>query len=562
MSYIVKKTNGSILVEVPDETVNVTASSVALVGHGAMTYGVAFAENFVHLTENFAHSVAPGAPLKGQLWFDTGSNAIKVYNGTGWHAVGASLVNPDSPESTAGSVGVALPTGDGEVTAVAFLSGGKIVALVSQIAVASAKLPATVLINNASYTVKERFPTGLKPGITFARTTTDSYMLDGSTKWGAERIVGFTGDVDGAGSMDGSGNETFTLRLANTGVVPGTYTRVTVDAKGRVTGATSTTITLSGDASGTLDPTSAIGLLPVTLTTTGVTPGAYGGDAVVPTFRVDEKGRVTQVADTPIRVGTTSQTGIVQLSSAVTSTSTSLAATPKAVKQAYDLAAAALPATGGTVTGNLTVTGDLFVTGTSTGGSSGAAIPTGLITLWYGAVNAIPTGWALCDGQTVARADGTGTIATPDLRDRFVIGAGSGYAVGATGGANAVTLTAAHLPAHTHTFSATTDGAGAHDHAGTTASGGAHTHDFDNVTSRSAVTGVSTVGSSSSTGFLGTGTGTTITTESAGAHTHTFTTDTEAAHTHTVSGTTSSVGSGTAIDSRPPYYALCYIMRL
>ena len=52
-------------------------------------------------------------------------------------------------------------------------------------------------------------------------------------------------------------------------------------------------------------------------------------------------------------------------------------------------------------------------------------LPAGMILLWYGAIGAIPAGYALCNG-----ANGT-----PDLRDKFIIGAGSTYAVGAEGGA-------------------------------------------------------------------------------------------------------------------------------
>jgi len=48
----------------------------------------------------------------------------------------------------------------------------------------------------------------------------------------------------------------------------------------------------------------------------------------------------------------------------------------------------------------------------------------GMIVLWYGAIVDIPAGWVLCDG----------TNDTPDLRDKFIVGAGGGYAVGATGG--------------------------------------------------------------------------------------------------------------------------------
>jgi len=58
-----------------------------------------------------------------------------------------------------------------------------------------------------------------------------------------------------------------------------------------------------------------------------------------------------------------------------------------------------------------------------------AAIPTGTIVLWSGSVASIPAGWSLCDG----------TNGTVDLHDRFVVGAGGSYAVGATGGAAQVT---------------------------------------------------------------------------------------------------------------------------
>ena len=51
-------------------------------------------------------------------------------------------------------------------------------------------------------------------------------------------------------------------------------------------------------------------------------------------------------------------------------------------------------------------------------------IPIGGIIIWSGAQNAIPQYWQLCDG----------TNGTPDLRDRFIVGAGNNYTVGATGG--------------------------------------------------------------------------------------------------------------------------------
>ena len=63
-----------------------------------------------------------------------------------------------------------------------------------------------------------------------------------------------------------------------------------------------------------------------------------------------------------------------------------------------------------------------------------AAVPAGLIAAWSGAVSAVPAGWALCDG-----ANGT-----PDLRGRFLVGAGGDYAPGDAGGAATETLSHAY----------------------------------------------------------------------------------------------------------------------
>ena len=75
---------------------------------------------------------------------------------------------------------------------------------------------------------------------------------------------------------------------------------------------------------------------------------------------------------------------------------------------------------------------------------------TGMIIIWSGSIGSIPSGWALCNGSN----------GTPDLRDRFVIAAGSTYAVGATGGsADAIVVSHTHTatvtdPGHTHTTTA------------------------------------------------------------------------------------------------------------
>lgn len=66
-----------------------------------------------------------------------------------------------------------------------------------------------------------------------------------------------------------------------------------------------------------------------------------------------------------------------------------------------------------------------------------ARVPTGVIVMWHGLLSAIPSGWVLCDG----------TNSTPDLRDKFVVGAASGDNPGTTGGALSKTSAG-----HTHSF--------------------------------------------------------------------------------------------------------------
>lgn len=72
--------------------------------------------------------------------------------------------------------------------------------------------------------------------------------------------------------------------------------------------------------------------------------------------------------------------------------------------------------------------------------AGGGSVPAGVICMWSGSSAEIPAGWVLCDGSNN----------TPDLRGRFVVGAGGAYDVGDTGGADSVALTTAQMPSHSH----------------------------------------------------------------------------------------------------------------
>lgn len=94
-----------------------------------------------------------------------------------------------------------------------------------------------------------------------------------------------------------------------------------------------------------------------------------------------------------------------------------------------------------------------IITGKTTTSSLG--VPIGSIIMWSNYNGAgIPSGWALCDGQA----------GRPDLRNRFVVGSGSSYSIGNTGGsADAIVVSHTHTATdsgHTHTYNAGTGGAG------------------------------------------------------------------------------------------------------
>lgn len=101
------------------------------------------------------------------------------------------------------------------------------------------------------------------------------------------------------------------------------------------------------------------------------------------------------------------------------------------------------------------------------GGSVGGGVPKGSIIIWSGSASDIPDGWALCDGQ-----DGR-----PDLRDKFVLGAGLNHSVGEIGGSETVTLTEGQMPAHRHGIGTRETALGSNAVV-PTGSGSASTHTF------------------------------------------------------------------------------------
>ncbi|MGB0402786.1 MAG: hypothetical protein ACPGEG_01730 [Salibacteraceae bacterium] len=192
------------------------------------------------------------------------------------------------------------------------------------------------------------------------------------------------------------------------------------------------------------------------------------------------------------------------------------------------------------ITGNTTVTGNITTTGTVSaagyglaGASANGPVPTGGIIMWSGAVNAIPTGWALCDG----------TNGTPNLEDRFVLGSGTTYAHNSSGGS----------ATHGHT----TNTAGDHNHALSSTSNGGNTGGITNYDP--------TVGAFHSTGYYAED-------DHQGWHANSYLETGynsgygEGNHAHLLHGNTGNGGNHSHTVSTtnhlPPYYALAFIIKL
>ena len=146
----------------------------------------------------------------------------------------------------------------------------------------------------------------------------------------------------------------------------------------------------------------------------------------------------------------------------------------------------------------------------------GTTIPTGMISLWYGSIGSVPAGWYLCDGSN----------GTPDLRDRFIVGAGSTYSVNATGGS-----ADASVVAHTHTAT-----------SASTVTDPGHLHTWGAVPSN-------TTGSNSRSYREG------------GADGNQNTSTATTGITVATSTTVNSAGVAGTNLNLPPYYALAYVMK-
>jgi hypothetical protein len=81
MPYTIIKTDGTVLTDILDNTVDKVSTDLTLVGKSTQNYGLEFNQNFVKLLENFASTTEPASPIAGQIWYDTSEEKIRIFNG-------------------------------------------------------------------------------------------------------------------------------------------------------------------------------------------------------------------------------------------------------------------------------------------------------------------------------------------------------------------------------------------------------------------------------------------------------------------------------------------------
>lgn len=412
MVYNLKRSDGTPLLTLADSTLDNTSTSLILVGKNSLNFGSSINQDLIYLMQHFANTASPINPLQGQLWYDTIAGTLKVFNGYTWRAI--------MPPAD-GSAGIATVVVGSDIIDV-LISDGVIVSAVSHAYLARAQLPNNEVINDINYEFGSRFPNGIYPGITLATDPNTAYKFTGTVFQADQLTNPFTlslgGDATGSVSMNGSQAVKLNVRLHDI-VTPASYNKVTVASNGVVISGQVgidnfdieqslgffpiSNVRIVGDITGNATIVSNVAVVSTSLPNLQVA-GTYTG------VTVDNRGLVTGAAPAVVAPGT------------------------------YN---------------SVTVSSQGIVIGGSsvdvTAGLISYLVPAGAIIMWSGTVSNIPTGWHLCDG----------TNGTPDLRSKFIIGAGSGlgssFAPGSTGGSSTLTLGVANLPAHHHSWGVTSN---------------------------------------------------------------------------------------------------------
>jgi hypothetical protein len=99
MTYVINNYDGTALVSIADRTINTTRTSIKLPARDFPRYGEPVVENLIWMLQHFAAPSSPLNPIAGQIWYDTNSQSLRVYNGVSWLGTGKTVVGSTFPTS-------------------------------------------------------------------------------------------------------------------------------------------------------------------------------------------------------------------------------------------------------------------------------------------------------------------------------------------------------------------------------------------------------------------------------------------------------------------------------
>jgi len=265
MAYTINLTDGSIFATIADGTI-ITSSSMTLVGKNYAGYGEFLDENFIHLLENASNTTAPGAPLTGQIWWDSGNSLLNVYNGSAWKRIGGATSSATAPsgnqqgdlwyDSTnaqlkvyTGSawllVGPAFTAGTGTTGAIVdtIVDNTSVSHVVIKFYVEDNVV--AIMSQDATFTPQSSISgfTTVRPGMTMATTVGGQTPLFQGTATDSQLLDG----IDSTGFLSATSNDTTTGTL---GILNDSGLTVGVDSDARLSVSGAGVVTLGNYTSG------------------------------------------------------------------------------------------------------------------------------------------------------------------------------------------------------------------------------------------------------------------------------------------------------------------------
>jgi hypothetical protein len=294
MSYTINNADGSVLTTIAPNTVD-TTTSLMLPGYAYPKWAQIYNQNFLYLLQNFASPVAPINPIAGQLWFNNSTGNLQIYisPATGWQFIATSTWLANEGYITQDQLGqyatIDWVEQQGYITESALGSFNFVTQsyVASQNYITSSYLVSKQYINQAAlasaisvvenslassyvtetYFVGQDFVT--QSYIAGQNFVTESYIAGQNFVQATSLSAYLTAnqEITVSGDATGSGTSNINLTLSPTGVIPGTYTKVDVDDKGRV---------IAGSQITASDITTALGFVPTSIANFGASLGSNG----------------------------------------------------------------------------------------------------------------------------------------------------------------------------------------------------------------------------------------------------------------------------------------------